>query len=149
MNIAELLREIELAAQYNRRRAAFGSIIRRHYGEISAMTPDEKKQFINTLGFTPAYYTELQKELSVVEYDVCREHLNIEELLQEIELATQHNCRRAAFGSIIRGHYDEISAMTPDEKQQFINTLGFTPAYYTELRKELSVVEYDVWRVHQ
>ena len=75
--------------------------------------------------------------------------MNIEELLREIELATRYNRRRAAFGSIIRRHYDEISRMSRDEKQQFIDTLGFTTAYYTELQKELSVVEYDAWRAHQ
>ena len=75
--------------------------------------------------------------------------MDIAELRREIELATRHGRRRAAFGSIIRRHYDEISVMTPDEKRRFIEALGFSPTYYTELQKELSVVEYDAWRAHQ
>ena len=53
-------------------RAAFGIIIRRHYVEISTMTPDEKRSFLKAIGAPATYQTELSKELKNVEYDAIR-----------------------------------------------------------------------------
>ncbi len=75
--------------------------------------------------------------------------MNIAELRREIKFAKKHRRSRAAFGSIIRRHYDEISKMTPDEKRRFIAALGSPSTYYTELQKELNVVKYNAWRARQ
>ena len=53
-------------------RATFGSIVRRHYEEISKMDPAEKRAFLKELGVPPTYYTELAKELKTIEYDELR-----------------------------------------------------------------------------
>ncbi len=50
-------------------RAAFGSIVRRHYDEIKNMTPDERKALIKEIGAPATYTTELSKEMKGVEYD--------------------------------------------------------------------------------
>ena len=51
-------------------RAAFGSIIRRNYDDIKSMTPDEKRQLIDSIGAPATYYTELSKEMKGMEYDI-------------------------------------------------------------------------------
>ncbi len=66
----------------------------------------------------------------------------IEKLQSEYENAGQ-GWYRAAFGSIMRRHYDEIKKMDTDERRQFIRTLGAPDSYMTELSKELKGIEYD------
>lgn len=74
MNINELIKEYGNAGN-GWLRAAFGSIVRRNFDEISKMTPDEKKNFIKVIGAPETYYTELSKELKGVEYDLKNRHL--------------------------------------------------------------------------
>jgi hypothetical protein len=74
MNINELKREYDNAGK-GWLRAAFGSIIRRNFDEISNMTPDEKKNLIKFIGAPETYYTELSKELKGFEYDMLHGHI--------------------------------------------------------------------------
>ena len=71
MNIQDLKNEYENAGQ-GWLRAAFGSIIRRHYDEIKEMHTDERKQLIKYIGAPDTYMTELSKEIKGVEYDRLR-----------------------------------------------------------------------------
>lgn len=71
MRIEELRKEYENAGD-GWLRAAFGSIVRRHYNEIKEMNTDERKQFVNAIGAPDTYMTELSKELKGVEYDHFR-----------------------------------------------------------------------------
>jgi hypothetical protein len=73
MNISELQREYANAGD-GWLRAAFGSIVRRHYNEIILMSPDEKREFIRKIGAPATYYTELSKELKGVEYERLRDN---------------------------------------------------------------------------
>lgn len=58
-------------------RAAFGSIIRRHYDEVKTMDPDERRQLIREIGAPATYTTELSKELKGIEYDIRHGHLKL------------------------------------------------------------------------
>ncbi len=68
MKLSELQNEYKNAGN-GWLRAAFGSIVRRHYDEIKNMSPGERKQFVKSLGAPETYMTELSKELKGVEYD--------------------------------------------------------------------------------
>jgi len=72
MNIKELQKEYANAG-YGWLRAAFGSIVRRHFNDITSMTPDEKRAFIKAIGAPATYSSELSKELKTLEYDTLRE----------------------------------------------------------------------------
>lgn len=74
MNISELKSEYANAGK-RWLRAAFGSIIRRNYDEIKAMSPDEKKTLIKSIGAPDSYKDELSKELKGVEYDRLHGHI--------------------------------------------------------------------------
>jgi len=70
----------ELKKEYNDAgigwlRAAFGSIIRRHYSEIKKMTPDERKELVQGIGAPLSYMTELSKELKGIEYDILHGYI--------------------------------------------------------------------------
>ena len=68
MDIEQLRSEYENAG-YGWYRAAFGSIIRRHYDEIKEMDTDERKQLVRGIGAPDTYMTELSKEMKGIEYD--------------------------------------------------------------------------------
>ena len=72
MDISKLQKEYENAGR-GWFRAAFGSIIRRNYGEIKRMNTVQRKQLIRTIGAPDTYITELSKELKGVEYERHRE----------------------------------------------------------------------------
>ena len=72
MNIPELQKEY-LNAGEGWLRAAFGSIVRRHYDEISIMSPEDKRAFIKALGAPATYTSELSKELKTFQYDALRD----------------------------------------------------------------------------
>jgi hypothetical protein len=74
MKISDLKKEYE-NADNGWLRAAFGSIVRRHYDEIKNMTTDERKIFVASIGAPDTYMTELSKELKGVEYDHSNGHL--------------------------------------------------------------------------
>ena len=69
MNIEHYESELKKARQGGCVRAAFGSIVRRNYDAIKAMSPDEKKQLVKDLGMRESYGVELHKELAGVGYD--------------------------------------------------------------------------------
>ncbi len=69
MNVEELGDEYQNVG-YGWQRAAFGSIIRRHYNTIKNMTSDEKKQLIRSIGAPDSYMSELYKEMKGKEYDL-------------------------------------------------------------------------------
>ena len=69
--------------------------------------------------------------------------MNIESIKNELDNARNNRCLRAAFGSIVCRHYDEIKNMTRDQKRQLLKELGVTENYYAELQKELTRVAYD------
>ena len=75
--------------------------------------------------------------------------MNIQNAKAELGKAHLMRCSRAAFGSIVRRNCDEIMRMNPDDKRQLIRSLGAPESYYTELTKELSVIEYDRRHGHQ
>ena len=74
--------------------------------------------------------------------------MNIPKIREELKKARGARCFRAAFGSIVRRNYDEINNMTPGAKKQFVQELGESDNYYTELYKELAGVKYDKQRGH-
>jgi hypothetical protein len=69
----------------------------------------------------------------------CYEYLRFE---REYENAG-NGWLRAAFGSIIRRHSDEIVNLSPDERKKLIKAIGAPETYTTELSKELKGMEYD------
>ena len=71
MNLPELQKEYTDAGR-GWLRAAFGSIVRRHYREISTMDAAGKRAFIKQIGAPATYFTELCKELKTVEYDAIK-----------------------------------------------------------------------------
>lgn len=75
MNVSELRSEYN-NAETGWLRAAFGSIVRRHYAEIKKMLPDERKGLIKNIGAPETYITELSKEMKGVEYDLLRDNRN-------------------------------------------------------------------------
>ena len=109
------------------------------------MTTDERRTFVTSIGAPDTYMTELSKELKGVEYDRHingSSNMNISDLKKEYENAG-NGWLRAAFGSIVRRHYDEIKNMTTDERRTFVTSIGAPDTYMTELSKELKGVEYD------
>ncbi len=74
MNIKELKNEYNNAGN-GWLRAAFGSIIRRNYAEISKMTTDERRKLVKEIGAPDTYMTELSKEMKGVEYDIRHNHI--------------------------------------------------------------------------
>ncbi len=73
MDISKLKKEYQNAGT-GWLRAAFGSIIRRHYNEIKLMNPDQRRQLISDIGAPDTYITELSKELKGIEYDMQHGH---------------------------------------------------------------------------
>lgn len=69
--------------------------------------------------------------------------MNNEELRKEIEQAKHFRQARAAFGSILRRHIEELGQMSTDEKILWLKEIGAPYTYLTEISKELSVWRYD------
>ena len=71
--------------------------------------------------------------------------MKMEELKNEYENAG-NGWLRAAFGSIVRRHYDEIKNMDTGQRKQLVKIIGAPDTYMSELYKELKGVEYDRYR---
>ncbi len=69
--------------------------------------------------------------------------LDVAEAKKEITEARLSGQARAAFGSIIRRHVEEIKHMSLKERYMFLHDLDVTPSYYTELTKEIALFKYN------
>lgn len=72
--------------------------------------------------------------------------MNENKLKAEINEAYITRQSRAAFGSILRRHIEQIVRMSSDERAKFVSVLGLPASYTVEISKELSVWKYDKQR---
>lgn len=69
--------------------------------------------------------------------------LDVTEAKKEITEARITGQTRAAIGSIVRRHVEEIKNMSPKGRYMFLHDLDVTPSYYTELTKEIALFKYN------